>query len=302
MPIGQLEHVYLITSHPLRVENKDHIHFDGSNQGMVLGYVHAPKWSDSKSNLRVDAKTIKTIFGKTGVSAVGGSVEGGEDADPPEKQADNQEPAFPHAEPYELDAELAHSYACVAHIDLTVGHGHRALYSCIKKNPYLGFCITESHKPEVQKWLESRVFDAMQEEGHTRYQPALAELISVAQEEDEDGDEGDNGGEEEEEDEDGGGDGEVDDEDDDGEDDEDADPEDDDEEQEEDKKGKPKPKPKPKAKAATKGKPKTKAKAANQGKKELLAKLAVLQAGAKKKGGSATKSKAGDGSEADSID
>ena len=145
MPITQLERVFLITDHQLRVECKDHVHSEGSNQGMVLGFVDAPKWSDSRTKLRKDAKTTKAIFGKTGIIGVGGPLPAGEDIGPPEKQADDNEPAFPHAEPYELDEELGHSYTCAAHIDLTVGPGHRALYYCIKNNPYLGFCITDAH-------------------------------------------------------------------------------------------------------------------------------------------------------------
>ena len=273
MPISQLEHCYVITGHALRMESKDHCHFDGTNQGLVLGYVTAAKWSDAKSHLRATPKGVKGIFGKTGIISVGGAVPSSEDtgAALPAGE-DGEEPVFPHSQPPELDEEIGHSYFAAAHVDLTVGPGHRAFYACTKKVPYLGFCITDAHKAAVMRWLETRIFDSMQSEGAPLYQPALAELIATGGKEEGDSDGGaDEEGEEEE--------------------DPNEDVEEDDEDEEKDEEGDDEDedagKKKPKNEAKAKGKAKGKATKAT-----LMAKLAVLQTGAKKKAKKGTASKA----------
>jgi hypothetical protein len=93
---------------------------------------------------------------------------------------DGKEPAFHHAGPYELDAEVSHSWNACAHVDFTVGPGHRALFACKKKIPYLGFCLSDVHCTEVMKYIETRVFTCMQTEGDELYQPALAALVVQA--------------------------------------------------------------------------------------------------------------------------
>ncbi len=171
--IRQVEHIYLISAQGMRVVPKDHLHYDGTNQGETIGFVHATKWTDP-TGLRVTAEESKALFGKVGLIAVG-------DANPSTEEkplsADGKEPAFYHAPPYELDAEMCHSWPAAAHIDFTPGPGHRALLSCKKKLPYLGFCLTETHRDLIIKHLEGEVFKAMQVEGGDLYQPALAELL-----------------------------------------------------------------------------------------------------------------------------
>ena len=184
-----MEHMYLVTANAPRCEVKDHLFYEGTNQGELLGYVKAPNWTDAHECLRVPSSDIKNIIGKAGAIMVGGSNPPG-----PTKMdsSDGMEPVFHHTNPTELDAEISHSWPATAHLDLTAGQGGRAIFCLQHKLPYHGFCMTEEHKAVLTKFLETNVFKMMQMEGNKLYQPGLAALLV-------DTDEGDDAeGEEEE--------------------------------------------------------------------------------------------------------
>lgn len=236
-PIVQMEHLYVVTANQLRIPSKDRTKYEGTNQGEVIGFVKACKWDDDDEILRAPASVVKEIFSKAGASIpVGGANPDG--AKP--EFADGREPIFYHTHPFELDIEVSHSYVARAHIDLTPGQGHRALYSIIKKLPYFGLTLSEKHKEILIKHLEAKVFKLMQEEGGPLYQPGLVALLDTAVSDEGDGGEGE--GEEEEQ----------------GEDPEEEEPEEEDDE--EDDQDDAKKKPKKKINKPKKNKPKSKAK------------------------------------------
>jgi len=70
--IKQCEHIHLVTVSAMHPPIKDHLHFDGSNQGEVIGWVKAPDWEKDAECLRVPTGVMKTFFGKVGNIAVGG--------------------------------------------------------------------------------------------------------------------------------------------------------------------------------------------------------------------------------------
>ena len=251
-PVSQMEYLHVVTGNLLRMPSKDRTKYEGTNQGEVIGFVKACKWDNDDEILRAPSSVVKEVFGKAGGAiAVGGAnPDGGAKPEFP----DGREPIFYHTHPYELDMEVSHSYLACAHIDLTPGQGHRALYCIIKKLPYFGLVLSEKHKEVIIKHLEAKVFKLMQEEGGPLYQPGLVALLEAEEHgasDDDDGGEGE--GEEEEPDEE--------------EAEEEAEEEEDDEPEEGAKKNpKKKPKTKPKSKGKSKGKSKAKAKAKSKAK------------------------------------
>lgn len=186
--ISQMEYVHLLTGSAMRVAPKTRAIYEGTNQGELVGFVKAMAWDDDDSCMRASPSQIKDIFGKIGTMLVGGANPDG--SHKPDFN-DGREPVFFHSHPYELDAEMSHSYPACAHIDLTCGMGNRALYCIVKKVPYFGLCVTDNHREAVIKRLETKVFKMMQEEGNALYQPALLELVKPKDEEDEEGDDED---------------------------------------------------------------------------------------------------------------
>eukprot|EP00959_Pyramimonas_sp_CCMP1952_P229524 4798860-Pyramimonas_sp.AAC.1 len=68
----------------MNVPRREHVHYEGSNRGEMMGWISALQWNDTTTNVwRMTAEDKKQIIGKAGKIAVGGSA--GEDAPPKPK-------------------------------------------------------------------------------------------------------------------------------------------------------------------------------------------------------------------------
>ena len=70
------------------------------------------------------------------------------------KQDDTQ-PVFFHQLPQEYYLEVIHPYDVVGVLDLASGGGSVAQACLTRRIPYVGFCLTEAHVVELEKFLVS---------------------------------------------------------------------------------------------------------------------------------------------------
>ena len=203
--VKQIETMYMITGSKIQVPRREHVHYEGSNRGEMLGWINALQWNDETSAVwRVSPEIKKSILGKAGKIAVGGAAAA--DAPPKPAAMHDKEIVFFHEQPIWVDDDVRKSWTSCATIDLMTGSGNRAFLSVAAKQPYFGVCLTEEHVKHVRERVEALVWEAMQTEDHELYSVGLNDLLSTAaagaddeeEEEDNDGD-NDNEGEEEEE-------------------------------------------------------------------------------------------------------
>ena len=87
-------------------------------------------------------------------------------AGPAAPKQDDTQPVFFHQLPQEYYLEVIHSYNVVGVLDLASGGGSVAQACLTRRIPYVGFCLTEVHVVELEKFLVSWVMDMMCTEGH----------------------------------------------------------------------------------------------------------------------------------------
>ena len=152
-------------------------YYSGYNVGDALGFITLENYN-KVWNVEVQKK--RDIYGGRMVQLKDG---GDEAAGPPSKQDDIQ-PTFFHALPPDYYMECIHSYSVVGVLDLTCGGGQVAQACLTKRIPFMGFCLTETHVVELEKFLVGWVKDMMCTEGHPLCRKGAGKLpASVPQKE-----------------------------------------------------------------------------------------------------------------------
>lgn len=208
----QIENLHIISKEPIKTKTVNRLHYEGTSRGQVIAPVTAPSWDDPDQWTLTPAEK-RTMFGKIGRIAVGGSAGIRDDSDnkPARRDPNAPEPVFFHAHPYELDEELTHNFPMTSIIDLTGASPNLCMIALRKRIPYFGFCFTDDHVNKLQQEVERITFKAMKTEGDTLHEPGLCELLKGGgdedneegeEEEDAEGDQEEPGDEEEDNDED----------------------------------------------------------------------------------------------------
>lgn len=181
-----------------------------TNENDSIGPVRYEAWS-SPNQWVLPFKLKKQVFGDKGRISVGGVIEGLENIDEssikrpsgvPEdtlpgmkgfqvhpgrggqgvhekRDEDNEEIVFFHAWPTDLYAELIHSLAADAVLDLTAGPGHCAKAALQARVPYVGVTLTEAHQRMLQTHLQKFVWKGLRDsESQTMYNAEVATVVN----------------------------------------------------------------------------------------------------------------------------
>lgn len=150
--------------------------YSGYNVGDALGFI----------NLENHSKVWQAEFGKKrdiyGPRMIQLKDSAEDAADPAPKQEDMQ-PVFYHQLPSEYYLEIIHSYSVVGILDLACGGGPAAQACLTKRIPYVGFCLSEAHIIELEKFLVSWVKDMMCTEGHLLWRKGAVKEVKEVKEE-----------------------------------------------------------------------------------------------------------------------
>ena len=137
--------------------------YSGYNIGDAMGFIILETYSKV---WQADLQKKRDIYGARMVQAKDGPDDAAGLAAP--KQDDTQ-PVFFHQLPQEYYLEVIHSYNVVGVLDLASGGGSVAQACLTRRIPYVGFCLTEVHVVELEKFLVNWVMDMMCTEGHPLY-------------------------------------------------------------------------------------------------------------------------------------
>ena len=93
----------------------------------------------------------------------------------------NIEPVFMHTLSHEFHEELIHSLCIHAMVDGTPGSG-AAAFACISKRiPYLGFCLSDSHKELLMQRLIHLILKEMEKEDSPLHETGMVKSETQAQ-------------------------------------------------------------------------------------------------------------------------
>jgi hypothetical protein len=166
---------------------KARVHYSGYNVGDALGFINLENYAKL---WHAEVQKKRDIYGARMLQL----REGADEAAGPPPKLDDLQPAFYHALPPEYYLECIHSYNVVGVLDLSCGGGQVAQACLTKRIPYLGFCLTEAHVIELEKFLVTWVRDMMCTEGHplcrkgAATKPAAAAAMPLQQGGGDDGD------------------------------------------------------------------------------------------------------------------
>ena len=138
---------------------KARCHYTGYNVGDALGFINLENYGKV---WQAENQKKRDIYGARMIQL----KDGGDEAAGPLPKQDDLQPVFFHALPAEYYLECIHSYSLVGILDLSCGGGQVAQACLTKRIPYMGFCLTETHVVELEKFLVAWVKDMMCTEGH----------------------------------------------------------------------------------------------------------------------------------------
>ena len=121
----------------------------------------------------VPYKTKLAYYGEARIDVGGASPAASKD-DPVPKPAELVPQCY-HSMSADLYDEIIHSYCLTAIIDLTCNDGILAEVCVRKRMPYMGVCLSDTHKEAIEKRVCDRTFHNFQEEGDL-YQAELVEF------------------------------------------------------------------------------------------------------------------------------
>ncbi len=178
----QVEWMHLISKASLVLnDNKQRIHFNGSNAGEHIGPVAWPAWGEADV-WRLSTGEKQAVIGNNRVSTA--PAADGEGVTEPHfteeggKTTPCSEPVFFHAAPLVFHEEMLHDYNLAALVDLTPGDGMRALAAIKSRIPYVGVAFGEAHREGLFAWLRRNVLACFQREGDALYRAEFAQLVA----------------------------------------------------------------------------------------------------------------------------
>ncbi|CAK9116306.1 unnamed protein product [Durusdinium trenchii] len=159
-PLQLCETVSFVTTEPLEFKVQARLVSSGNTRGNVIGPLTQPSWVDGSETWLLPLHVKRSVFGKDNMPLPGGACPVPRDKADALKH-DELVPAFYHESPQVLAAELHHFVQGRMVFDLTPGSSHWGLQCIRLRIPYIGICMTETHRDLLMKKLVSRTLSGM---------------------------------------------------------------------------------------------------------------------------------------------
>ena len=170
---------HVFVKDPVAVEFARRDYYEGSNASTGIGPVHLIPDSEAWTKT---FKEKKVLYGKANRIAPGGRTPGidPETAKKIVRKDTDLEPVFHFCLPWQFFFDVFKGLSARTITALCVGDGSAAMAAMVLGKPFMGMCLSETHRDMLNTRLGNMVFTGFWQEGGPFYDPRIAKELQEA--------------------------------------------------------------------------------------------------------------------------